>query len=121
MKVANLAIALALAGTCDALALQPNRDGLAVYRSICQGCHMADAKGAQGAGTYPALAGNAKLGAASYPVFVVLNGRKGMPPFKRYLSDEEVADVVNYVRTNFGNNYGDRVTVDDVKKMRSPQ
>ena len=32
--------------------------GEAIYKGICQGCHMADARGASGAGAYPALAGN---------------------------------------------------------------
>src|ERR1041385_2974000 len=40
--------------------------GEAVYRGICQGCHMADAQGATGAGSYPALANNAKLASAGY-------------------------------------------------------
>ena len=40
--------------------------GEAVYRGVCQGCHMADAKGASGAGTYPALAGNPRLAEAGY-------------------------------------------------------
>ena len=40
--------------------------GEAVYGGVCQGCHMADAKGATGAGMYPALASNAKLASAGY-------------------------------------------------------
>ena len=39
------------------------RDGEHLYRAICQGCHMADGKGAQGAGAYPALAANPRLAA----------------------------------------------------------
>ena len=35
--------------------------GKAIYSHVCQGCHMVDAKGAVGAGRYPALARNAKL------------------------------------------------------------
>ena len=38
----------------------------ALYANVCQACHMADAKGAVGAGTIPALAANPRLaGAAS--------------------------------------------------------
>ena len=29
-----------------------------------------------------------------------------MPPVGRMMSDEQVADVVNYARTHFGNSYG---------------
>jgi len=48
--------------------------GEAVYKGICQGCHMADAKGAQGAGAYPALASNDRLGTAAYPLMIVIGG-----------------------------------------------
>lgn len=94
------------------------KDGEVLFRSICQGCHMPDAKGAVGAGKYPALAKNEKLEASGYPVFIVLNGLQGMPPFGMYLDDEQVAAVVNYVRTHFGNDYKDKITADDVKAVR---
>jgi mono/diheme cytochrome c family protein len=96
----------------------PQKDGEALFRSICQGCHMPDAKGAVGAGRYPALAGDANLEAAGYPVTVVVHGRKGMPPFGEYLNDAQVAAVVNYVRGHFGNKYEDAVSADDVKAVR---
>jgi mono/diheme cytochrome c family protein len=41
-----------------------------------------------------------------------------MPPLGDMLSDEQVAAVVNYVRTHFGNNYSDAATADDVKAVR---
>jgi mono/diheme cytochrome c family protein len=94
------------------------QDGAALYRDICQGCHMPNGKGAAGAGAYPALAGNEKLGAAGYPVLVVMNGQKAMPGFAGMLSDAQIAAVVNYVRTHFGNHYRDAVTAADVKTAR---
>jgi mono/diheme cytochrome c family protein len=97
-----------------------HRDGATLYRAICQGCHMADARGAQGAGMYPALAANVKLASAPYPVLTVLNGRHGMPPLGAYLSDTQVAEVVNFVRTHFDNHYTDAVTPGDVAKLRPP-
>ena len=93
--------------------------GEALYQGICQGCHMADAKGAVGAGAYPSLAGNKKLAAKAYPELVVLRGQKAMPAFGPSLSDAQVAAVVNYVRTHFTNTYTDSVTVDDVKALRA--
>jgi mono/diheme cytochrome c family protein len=42
------------------------RDGEVIYRTVCQGCHMAAAQGAVGAGAYPALANDPKLAAAAY-------------------------------------------------------
>jgi len=92
--------------------------GEAVFKNICQGCHMANAEGAVGAGMYPALAKNAKLEVAGYPVAVIVHGQKAMPPFGGLLSDQQIADVVNYVRTNFGNSYKDKVTAADVKAQR---
>jgi len=97
-----------------------HRDGATLYRAICQGCHMPDARGAQGAGMYPALAANAKLASAAYPLLTVLNGRHAMPPLGVYLSDAQVAEVVNFVRTHFDNHYTDAVTPDDVAKLRAP-
>ena len=34
------------------------------------------------------------------------------------LSDAQVAAVVNYIRTHFGNQYQDAVSADDVKRVR---
>ena len=95
-----------------------HQDGEAIYRNVCAGCHMPDGRGAVGAGAYPALARNAKLEAAGYPVLLVVNGRKAMPDFGRALNDGQVAAVVNYIRSNFGNAYTDRVSPDDVKAAR---
>jgi mono/diheme cytochrome c family protein len=94
------------------------RDGEAIYRAVCQGCHMPDGRGAVGAGAYPALIGNPKLEAAGYPVLLVVNGRNAMPPFGRLLNDDQVAAVVNYVRTHFGNDYNDVISAADVKAAR---
>jgi mono/diheme cytochrome c family protein len=91
--------------------------GEQVYRQICQACHMADAKGGVGAGAIPALAANPRLNAAAYPITVVVRGKGGMPPFSTILNPEQVAAVVTYVRTHFGNSYAKPVTEDDVKKL----
>jgi len=92
--------------------------GGALYANICQGCHMADGKGAVGAGSYPALAGDANLQVAAYALSVVINGSKAMPPVGAMMSDAQVADVVNFVRSHFGNSYPDKVTADDVRAAR---
>ena len=90
------------------------RDGEVIYRTVCQGCHMANAQRVVGAGAYPALANDPQLAEAGYSVLVVVNGSKGMPPFGKLLDDEQVAAVVNYVRSHFGNSYPDRVAPADV-------
>lgn len=92
--------------------------GQAIFTNVCQGCHMPNAQGAVGAGMYPALAKNAKLETAGYPVAVVVHGQKAMPAFGSLLNDQQIADVVNYVRSNFGNKYKDKVSAADVKAQR---
>jgi mono/diheme cytochrome c family protein len=93
-------------------------DGESLYRNVCSACHMLDGKGARGAAAFPSLAGNAKLQAAGYPLHVVTNGLHGMPPLGTFMSDAQVAAVVNYVRTHFGNDYQDAVTAEDAKSAR---
>jgi mono/diheme cytochrome c family protein len=92
--------------------------GEELFANVCRACHMSDGKGAVGAGTYPSLAGNRNLEASGYPLDVVVNGRRGMPPFGAMMSDDQVAAVVNYLRTHFDNNYQDTVTAEDVKIAR---
>jgi mono/diheme cytochrome c family protein len=92
--------------------------GEAVYRGVCQGCHMADAKGATGAGNYPALASNSRLASAGFVLTMVMNGHKGMPPFRGHFTDQQIADVVNYIRSHFGNRYTSTVTAAVVQSLR---
>ena len=96
----------------------PQQTGEDLFKNICQGCHMPDAKGAIGAGSYPALAANPRLAAAVYPITVVLHGQRAMPPFGESLNDEQVANVINYVRSHFGNHYKDLITPEAVKARR---
>lgn len=93
--------------------------GEETYRTICQACHMADAKGATGAGTFPALSGNPKLAAGAYLAMIVLRGKGAMPAFRPYLTDVQIAEVTNYVRTHFGNKFSGEVTAGDVAKLNA--
>ncbi len=92
--------------------------GEELFANVCQGCHMPDAAGAIGAGSYPSLAGNRNLEASGYPVSLVVNGRRGMPGFGDMMTDGQIAAVVNYLRTHFGNSYQDVVTARDVRDAR---
>jgi len=94
-------------------------DGAGLYRAICQGCHMPDARGARGAGIYPALAANPKLASAAYPALTVLQGRRGMPAFGDSLSDAQIAEVVNYVRSHFDNRYANALSAEEVARLRA--
>ena len=92
--------------------------GEQLFAGSCQGCHMPDGNGATGAGTYPSLSKDSNLLSSGYPVYVVVRGQKAMPPIGMMMSDDQVAAVVNYLRTHFGNQYQDAVTAEDVKRVR---
>ncbi len=93
-------------------------DGASLYRASCQACHMPQGQGAKGAGMYPALAGNPRVASANYVAFTVLKGRKGMPGFKWTMTDAQVAEVVNFVRGNFGNAYAEPIAAAEVAALR---
>jgi len=118
-----IAIAAAAAIATPALADEPGpggtkppvaRTGEEVYRTFCQACHMADAKGAVGAGAFPPLANNPRLATTGYAAFMIANGKGGMPWFRDVLSKDQARELITYLRTHFGNDYKDPVTPDDV-------
>jgi mono/diheme cytochrome c family protein len=92
--------------------------GEELFRNVCAGCHQPDAKGAVGAGAYPSLVADEKLDSADFVMSVLLGGLKGMPSVGDMMSDAQVADVVNYVRTHFGNTYPGAVSAADVAAAR---
>ncbi len=110
---------------------QDSVGGAEIYSHICQGCHMPGGAGAIGAGKYPKLAGDPALVSWEYVALTVLNGKNGMPPFglpadqvmetrAAHLSDAQIADVVNYVRSNFGNHYKNKATAKQVAALPHP-
>lgn len=92
--------------------------GADVYRAVCAGCHMPNGRGAEGAGAYPSLAGDPHLAAVGYPIEMVLHGHGGMPAFAQSLTDRQIADVVAYIRGNFGNHDEGTPTAADVAAAR---
>jgi mono/diheme cytochrome c family protein len=103
--------------------------GKPIYDRQCSSCH-----GATGLGMpphYPPLAGNQSIQMVSAvnPIRMVLNGGfppgtagnpmpYGMPPFAQRLSDDEVAAVVTYIRTSWGNR-GEPVSARQANELRS--
>jgi cytochrome c6 len=77
-------------------------DGKALFARNCAACHQATGKGIPGA--FPALAGNGFVqGEASQVAAVLLKGRGGMPDFSPTLSDADIAEVLSFVRSAWGN------------------
>ena len=84
--------------------------GRRVYEDNCSSCHGIDGKGSNG--TVPALTGNDAITAAEpyNAIMAVLQGFPAqgtwgaMASFAGSLTDDQIADVVNYVRTAWGNN-----------------
>ncbi len=115
------------AGILNAAPLEAT-DGAQIYAEICQGCHMSSAQGATGAGHFPALAKDGTLASRQYMALTVLRGRRNMPAFgAKYaigfggppatLSEEQIASVVNYVRSHFGNHYTDLITAAEIRAL----
>ncbi|MDR2636189.1 MAG: cytochrome c [Campylobacteraceae bacterium] len=111
-KLACLSFALFI----SPIAAETLQGGGEIYEINCQGCHMADGKGDKGAGVYPALANNVKLSSVSTTMEIVTNGLNGMPSFREYLTDEEILEVVNYIRVSFGNSFKDVAQLTDIPK-----
>lgn len=101
------------------------RGGL-VYTDFCMQCHLANGKGVPG--NFPPLAGSNWLkDKRTESIYGVKYGQKGeievngiqyngvMVPMG--LSDEEVADVMNYVMNNWGNTQDKMVTEAEVAKI----
>lgn len=98
----------------------PPQSGEQIYKQVCQACHMADGKGGSGAATIASLAANPKLRFAAYPITIVAKGKGAMPWLTDLLSPAQIASVVGYVRTHFGNSYADPVTAEQVTKLAGP-
>jgi len=103
--------------------------GKKIYDAQCALCHASQGQGKLP--HFPPLANNQSIQMTSSvnPIRMVLNGgyapgtKKnpmpyGMPPFSQSLSDVEVAAVVTYIRTTWGN-HGTPVSVKEVNALRS--
>lgn len=96
-------IALAAAGVMALTGAQAQAaDGRQLFLDNCSACHQVTGKGIPGA--FPALAGSkVALGPAPAAAGIVLNGKGGMPAFRDDLSDADIAAVLTYVRSAWGN------------------
>ncbi|MEW7847495.1 cytochrome c [Massilia aurea] len=105
MKAVSYALAIAClcAGAARAQAPAPApADGKTLYAKNCAACHQANGRGI--AGAFPALvASPIAIGPLDEVAEVLLKGRGGMPDFSGSLDDADIAAVLTYARTSWGN------------------
>lgn len=101
--------------------------GQIVYRKVCLSCHMADGGGVPRLNP-PLIKTSYILGDKSKIIYIVLHGMADRVPIEdEYysnnmaphtdLSNQQIADVLTYVRNSFGNK-ASAVTVAEVKAVR---
>ena len=102
--------------------------GSVVFQSYCLACHQANAAGVPN--LYPPLIKTKYvLGEKNALITIVLKGLtgeiqvgedtfNGMMPPHNFLTDQQAADVLTYVRNSFGNK-APQIKVTDVKAMRT--
>lgn len=126
--VATLVAIAALGAAVLAPSAHAAPDGKAIYQARCASCHQANGQGVPN--VFPPLAGAEIVnGPAKEHITIVLKGRTGpitvkgktyngaMPAHAGLMSDAEIAAVISYERTNFGNK-GGAVTPAQVKALR---
>jgi mono/diheme cytochrome c family protein len=102
--------------------------GKEVYTLYCQSCHMEDGKGTPDINPPVAKADYLKKPAKTL-IGVILDGQSGevvvngkkynaIMPAQPYLTDVQIADVLNYIRNNWGNKIPGTITPAAVKALR---
>jgi len=106
--------------------------GAKLYATYCTNCHQKNGKG--DGNLFPPLGGSEWVTGGKYmeketAIRVLLNGLEGpvkvknvpynsVMPKHNFLSDDQIAQVLTYIRNNFGNN-SSLVTALEVKKVRA--
>jgi len=130
-----LAISLIVPGIFLLSSFIPNQSlsesikrGKEVYGLYCQNCHMEDGKGTPDINPPLAKADYMKKPAKTL-IDIILNGQSGdvvvngkkyntIMPAQGYLTDEQIADVLNYARNSWGNKITGTITPAMVKALR---
>jgi mono/diheme cytochrome c family protein len=98
-KIAQVVVFASFAFCCASLVSAGDVfNGKAVYTDYCQGCH-----GRTGRGEMPGTPNFSRGGTMMKPDLAlyrqIANGRNAMPGFLGVLSEQEILDVVSYIRT----------------------
>lgn len=103
-------------------------NGMALYQTKCLSCHQADGGGVPNLNP-PLIQTKWVLGSKTNLVQLILNGSKGKVdidgetfhntmPSQAVLTDQQIADVLTYVRKSFGNK-ASSVSAAEVKAVRA--
>src|SRR5512133_3761436 len=109
--------------------LSPHDRGKKIFAANCQTCHQANGLGVPG--QYPPLAGSEfTTGGSRRPAMIVLKGLTGpvtvkgqkfgaavMQPWDKTLTDQKIADVLTFERSEWGNN-ASPVTAEQIAALR---
>jgi mono/diheme cytochrome c family protein len=93
---------------------QKKQKGKEIYTLHCQSCHMENGQGQPD--IFPPLAKTTYIKDVKKNIKIILEGQSGeitvngkkynsMMPAQPYLTDQEIADVLTYVRSSWGNKY----------------
>ena len=110
----------------DRIELESNGLGQNLYNKHCVSCHQIDGQGASG--RFPTLVSNWVQGDKKELIQIVLNGIEGdlevngeiyngIMPHYNFLTDDQIADLLTYIRKSFGNNSSE-ITMDEVEEVR---
>lgn len=109
MKI-YMKLLLALFGASTLISVANAQDhsseGAAIYTDFCEACHQVGGEGYED--IYPALKDNEfVLGDPEEVIYLMLEGRAGMPTFIADLEVEELTTIIDYIRNSWGNAAGD--------------
>ncbi len=83
-----------------------SEEGTQIYTDYCEACHQPGGEGFED--VYPALKGNEfVLGDQEELIYLLLEGRAGMPTFIADLEVEQLTTIINYIRNSWGNAGGE--------------
>jgi mono/diheme cytochrome c family protein len=114
MRAGSLLVVAGVCGWIGPAVAQNVADGSQSYmESGCFVCHGQMGDGGAG----PRLRGDKFLSITDYVIAQILLGRGIMPSFGQTLNDQQIAAVVSYIRTSWGNKYGE-VKPQEVAQIR---
>jgi len=115
---------VAAAGTGGGEAKADAADGKALYATNCQSCHQENGEGLKGA--FPPLKGSPIVMGENLELYVdiIMNGYDAKPEYgvmagvgtNMEFNEHQVAAIINYERSSWGNN-GKKVTPEEIKKI----